>query len=44
MYVCFIHLHACYFSAYMHVVADRSGTGNTKMTVKGHYATQIVNI
>jgi len=44
LYMCFIHLHVCYFSARMHVVADRSETGNTKMTVKGHYVTQIVNV
>jgi hypothetical protein len=42
--MCFIHLHACYFSAHMHVVADRGETGNIKMTVKGHCVTQIVNI
>jgi hypothetical protein len=42
--MCFIHLHACYFIAHMHVVADRSETGNTKFTVKGYYVTQIVNI
>ena len=42
--MCFIRLHACYFSAHMHVVADGSETGNIKVTVKGHFVTQIVYI
>jgi hypothetical protein len=39
-----LHLIAVCVSAHAHVVADRNEKGNTKMTVKGYYITQVVNI